>query len=424
MEKKFGTEFGHNLTPDPARFDQTKGREIAGFEPKNEHFGVLKESDDYQIVEENNLIKSVKPLHDFFLFVNHSRGTTDRTVYPPHWRTITTEDIDTSFEYSDKDASIKNIHYYCVNTKGTGFLKPTAEGILLDDYATWARTKERSNIDFDNEILGMCTKNDCLGKKGEIINESKHLTKEGLRCEMMWAIAKLKKIFYQGRETTIEELRNKNVIPKRLDWQPYMAVRLLRTNHRIEQCVKADHKQDLFENAFKIFNRETLDDNLPFPILEIGNAQHEKIFFQEFFSRMGANMAVLLNLGYSHSHMHSSNVTMAAEIVDIGTISKNDPDFYQGIRRQHIKDMRDISYSLKMLLNGASSCKLSFGNVRDLQKTFFSSFDSVSDRDRQRENKTDYSIAREWMGKIFEKVIVRGGHLPSLRNNAIEDWVF
>lgn len=419
------------LAPDPERFGQTKGRQI-DLPSKMENFTALKEGEDYELKKVNEKITSEKNLRDFFVFANPGEKDVMLKVSPPHWRTITFPEVESTLEakvHDEKKFYNKPIPYYAVNAKGIGFLKPTAEEIDLKDYESWTRKDPEGEHDFGHQILGLSSKADFLN----IMQKSNFLVENGLRTEAYWAIAKLKKVYYKGKLTPLDELRKKGVILKRRDYQPHMALRLLKTNDRIAEADESDERrEEIFNNAFDVFNKETDDRKLKFPKLDIENKDHQKIFFNEFFKRMGANLAGLLNVGYSHFRMHSANITTAAEVADIGTMGhwsegKGEPAFnkkYNGVRRQHIKDMRDIAYGLKKFLKAGRKNHLDVGELGELKNSFMEGFRSVfNPKQAQEIQKINSEMAEKWTDEIMQKVIVERKRLAPLLHDKNNDTI-
>lgn len=399
------------------------GREITGLEVTPERFSRLEAGRDYTIAKLNERVIGEKPVEDFFVFINPGQGEETKLVQPPHWRTITTEDIHNVLGVGDK-----KIDFYVANTKGVGYLKPTVQGKNLDRQKSWIKKDATGQQESGYKVLGLSSQKEYEG--GDIIERSSQLAASGLRVEVYWAVAKLRQLPYKGNFLSIDELRAKNIIIKDPSYEPAMAVRLLKTNDRIEEAAKAHERgREIFERAFEVFNKETKDRSLSHPELIIGNKKHERTFFRIFFSRMGKNMAILLNLGLTDYYMHSSNVTMAAEIADIGSIThwKKDKDEslkqkYGGVRKGHLKDMRDMVYGLRILLNAGKTQNLSVGSREQLKKAFFKGFDALYNAKNVHEQEGDPVRTHEWMELIFDTVIIEKENLPSLQHYDIEDW--
>ncbi len=414
--------------PTLEEIDNFSGREIEGIESKPEKFLHLEEGVDFKVVKKNKKIISDKKLEDFIVFISPSTGTETKMVEAPHWRAINDNGIHSSIETSVEGEEPVKDYFYGVSTKGIGYLKPTAKGLNIEDYDSWAVDDKEGINDRGYKVLGLISQEEARG--GYLMDKSEELVGLGLRTELYWGSAELKRLPFKGEMLTVDELRDKGVLSPRKTYKPYEVVRLFKMNNRIAEADKSEERRlELFKKAFEVFNLETHDKGLDFPEIVIGNPEQEKIFFQEFFKRMGHNMGILLNLGFDHGFMHSANVTLAAEIADVGTIcpwqEEEDPDKikkYGGVRRSHLKDMRDMCYGLRMLLKAGKKAGLNTGDRADLELSFFGGFEGVFDSKKVDEQETRPENAKLWMDKIFDKVVIQGENLAPLLHNEVEDW--
>lgn len=411
------------------------GRSIEGLRVTPERFSLLQEGRDYEVVEKNGAISAERPLTDFFVFINPTTGEQERRIEPPHWRTVSDAPMHATFTMRKKGATEfydEMLHFYDVNTKGVGYLKPSVKGENVDSYDTWVQEDQKQEQDFGHKVKGLSSKDD-YWSHGSILNRSQYLAQQGLRTEVYWGVAKLKQLWYKGALRSIDSLRAEGVILPRRDYQPHMAVRLLKTNSRIAEAWKGGEgrAKELFKKAFEVFNKERADAGLEVPELTWGDKKSEQVYFLEFFRRMGENMAVLLNTGYSHYHIHSANVTLAAEIVDVGSASywKLDPNNgplqkkYGGVRGTHIKDMRDMVYNLKYLRLAGREAGISRPDREECKDTFFEGFDRSLRGDHVKKiEKTDPAKAREWLEKIFDAVVLENKRLAPLLHNELKSW--
>ncbi len=415
-----------------AELDEDGGREIAGLESKTEHFSHLEENVDYHFTKVNDAVHSARSLQDFLIFINPSGGTEERIIHAPHWRSSTKDGVHSSLSVRTIENGKWTTHeepFYCVNTKGVGYLKPTLKGENIENYDVWTKPDEPEHS-FGYKMLGLSSKKEY--ETGDIMAKSRMLIEEGLRTETYWAIARLDGVYFKGDKVSVDELRQKEVIIKRKDYHPYMGVRLLKTNDRIEEARYAEsRRQEIFEHAFEIYNQENHDTDQNARDLAIEKTDDQKEFFKRFFIRMGENIAVLLNTGYFHFRLHSSNITLAAEIVDIGTMShwtegRNDPAFskeYNGVRRAHLKDMRDMIRGLKKLRAAAKAAGLKTGESEELQVALLNGFDrKLGTKKVSSVQETDPVNARKWLEGIFRAVIIEGKKLPALLNDDTEDY--
>ena len=429
-EQSFGADV---LRPDPERFGQTKGRQL-DLPDVDERFSRLEKGRDYEIVGVNNRIHADRKPEDFFLFIRPSGGDVTLTVEPPHWRSITdttVHAVDTIRVNRGDDFYDEQVPFYAANIKGVGFLKPTAEGIGLEDYDTWKRIHELDETRTGYQMVGLSSKRE-FDQRG-ILDTSQYLIEQGIRSEVYWAIGKLKQVYFKGELVSIDQLREKGVIAPNRDYYPYLGVRLVKINNRIQETAESDATQSrkLFERAFEVFNRESEERKLVFPKLEVGNAEHERLFMEEFGRRMGKNTARLLNIGYSHGHLHSANVSLAAEIMDIGTlghwrtnkfIMKEKSVKHHGVRAEHIKDMRDVAYGLKILRKGAKNAGLARLDREKLAVATYRGFTENFDADyASRVQKIDPENAKKWFEKILVAVLVDGKRLAPIFQESAED---
>ena len=412
--------------PTLEELDAVSGREIAGIAPVREKFLGLRESIDISIEETNPLV-SGNGLSGNFLFISPSSGKEERTVEAPHWRSISTPAIHAEVALSQGQKEF----FYEANTKGCGYLKPSAKGFRFEKYDHWHIVDESGEHDEGYKVLGLSSRDDYFTYGGDILQKANRLLEAGLRTECYYQIAKVDRLPFQGQMLTIAELKKRGVIPKRKGYQPYEAVRLLKTNSRVEEAYQSPERaRELFERAFTAFNQETKDKNLPSPQLNIESPEHQRVYLQEYFRNMGHNMAVLLNVGYSHFRLHASNLTMAAEVCDVGTLGPwNEEDderftkMYNGVCRGHLKDMRDICNGLKLLLEAAGREGLNPGGRRDyLRQAFFEGFNGILDTAAVDRGGNSGQNARRWMEQIFETMLIQNRNLTGLQRGEVESW--
>lgn len=414
--------------PTLEEIDNFSGREIEGIQSKPEKFLKLEAGVDFELSQKNESIVSDHNLEDFFVFISPSAGTETKTVEAPHWRAVNDSNVHSSIEVSGPDKIPHKEFFYGVSTKGIGYLKPTVKDLNIEDYDSWAVKDKEGVNDQGYKVLGLISQSEAEG--GSLISKSQRLAGLGLRTELYWGMAEIKRLPFKGQMMTVEELRERKIISPRKDYTPYEVVRLFKMNNRIAEANQSvERRLDLFKKAFDVFNEETRDKNLQLPEIVVGDLYSEQLFFQEFFKRMGQNMATLLNIGHDHGYMHSANVTLAAEIADVGTIApwqeeKNEISLkkYGEVRRSHLKDMRDMCYGLRMLVKAGKQAGLNGGSKTNLAESFIHGFNSIFDDKKVKSQKTDPEKARLWMEKILSHVIIMGENLPPLLHNDVDDW--
>lgn len=403
--------------------DKKTGRTISGLESKIENFSLLVPERDIEFLKKNKEIKSSVDLDTLYVFINPQNGNQQKYVEAPHWRTISEKNITSSFE-SEQGQEF----FYTANVKGVGYLKPTLQGKSIDDYEEWNRLDEYE----EDGAYGLSGKGEFFSNDGDLVLKSKWLIDKGLRTELFASFGRLKNIYFQGELISVKELREKGVIPSQKKFIPAIGVRLLKDNTRIEQVKKSSPEQSLqfFIETFDIFNKETKDKKIDLPEIKIGDPELEKVYFSEFFRRMGNNLAVLQNIGYICWHAHSANVTLAAEIVDIGPYDTWDSDKdemfvkeYYGVRRGVLKDIRDIAYGLRYLVEAGETCHLTVSNREELVEIFLSGFEKKIDMyQAEIVQKSSVNAIKTMIQKILNKVVVKGKRLPSLKHFDISDW--
>ena len=139
---------------------------------------------------------------------------------------------------------------------------------------------------------------------------------------------------------------------------------------------------------------------------------------------MGTNLAVLNNLGYCDWHLHSSNVTMASEIADIGVMfdaksvkeQEDSKPIAHGVRVGYIKDMRDTAYTLATMLRKAEKLGIVIGDRNELFEACIHRFnETLADKDIKKTQKALADDHRKMFEYIMRKSIVEDAPLPSIK---------
>lgn len=403
--------------------DDRAGREIKGLEPRPERFSVLKEGEDYSTIAINEAVITSDDPRRHIVFINPTQGEISLTVTPPHWRTIT----DKSFGAMDVQGGQRE-YFFEANTKGVGYLKPSVKGENIDTRDNWIGSSR-----FDGErILGICDAT--KGHPERMMALSDQLIRSGLRTEAHWMVSSLKRIPFRGEMMPLSELQTRGIIPRKYSDKPLLVnpievVRLIKSNTRIEEAYEADdRRQVIFNDAFATFNQEAQLQGQP--LVKLENSADQRAFFAKFSERIGNNLAILLNQGMSHLYLHSSNISMAAEFLDIEplqhwskiTKSSGWGKEYSGLRLHYIKDIRDATQALRRLLKVARTEDLHTGSRESLAQSLIDGFSTAFDSALASEQGINEVSARDWVGKIVNHLLVQRKNLPSLRNYPVEDW--
>ncbi len=262
------------------------------------------------------------------------------------------------------------------------------------------------------------------------MDKSMFLHSQGLRTEVYWAVQKLERIPYKGKMVDVKKLKEKGIIPSHRLYRPYVAERLMKTNSRIEEIYRSqERRQELFESMFETYNAEAKLKNLQ--ILDPKKKNDQKKFQEIFAERMGKNLAVLFETGYMHLALHSSNITLAAEIADIGPMTHVSSDeqnklgwneMHNGLNLGHIKDIRDVCQGLKYLRSSFEKLFESRLNRDEYVKFLVQGVTEqlkISDKEISDDRKKAFIL---WVEKIANIRFVEGRNLPSLSNNTIDTW--
>lgn len=432
--KPIGIEEKQESVADDGNRERASGRTFEGVSEQPEKFSILEKGKDYEITRTNPSVKTNEEIGKYFVFVNPSKGTKNLMVSPPHWRTVSSPDFSGMVNFQLPNGDMASEPFFEANTKGVGYLKPTARGSSLDEECDqWMVKDEFGAEPFGYRMLGLANLEDFESSDGEdsTIDKSMRLLQAGLRVEAFWGVAKLNNVVYKGKPMSIQELRDKKIITSRKTFQPALVIRLFKTNSRIEEAYRDEKRRNaLFDKAFEIYNKEERikhpDNSVK---LHKGNIGEERKFFAIFFERMGTNLAVLFNEGMHSLYLHSSNVTLAAEIADINTMTnykdekqKHFVKKYRGVRFGHLKDTRDIAYGLRFLAKAGRKAGLHIGSHEARYNAFMKGFREKIDNEQLRQQDTDPQKAEAWVSQIAGAVIVRRKRLAPLVHYGIEDW--
>ena len=242
--------------PTLEELDGISGREIESVESRSEKFLHLEKGTDFEVRKKNGRVVSDRNLEDFIVFISPGSGTESKIVEAPHWRAINDSDVRSSIEISNPDGSVSKDHFYGVSTKGIGYLKPTVKGLNIEDYDSWAVQDKEGVNDRGYKVLGLISKEEVEG--GSLVEKSERLIGLGLRTELYWGTAELKRLPFRGQMMTINEMRDKNIISPKKTYTPYEVVRLFKMNNRIAEASQSDERRlELFKKAFDFFNLQT-----------------------------------------------------------------------------------------------------------------------------------------------------------------------
>ncbi len=318
--------------------------------------------------------------------------------------------------------------YRQVDLKGVGFLFPETFESRKDNIPMGS-LEGAGEVEFTPNMQDAYMRYDMLGLVDErqalqSRDMGERLARAGARTEAVAGIYRLKKVWLNGRETDVGELRaagaeklkelaepifgsdeakqyDKKRKDLRANYNPAVVVRLMRSIFRLRDWVdaSADERLAMMREACGNVNAEqqALGGETKFDAdTEVGREQW--VQFVGFW--LGKNVGITHGQGLVHSYLHMGNLTLAGEMVDLDSVREvvsvggkkkaeqspigkplpDDRQFafidadefgkfaapsgeagQQGLPKCLIKDFRDVCFSLKMFLQ----------NSRDL----FSNFD-------------------------------------------------
>ncbi len=272
---------------------------------------------------------------------------------------------------------------------------------------------------YRNKMMGLVGKRELRTPAGyeHLIKDANYYHELGIRTEIYWAFVKLKRLPRNGVKQTINELREEEIIPKNRNQDPYIAIRLLKNNQRIEQFKKGEHGEGVLRHAFDIYNLENNDS------IDIDNYEDRNKFLRSIIAHLLNNIFILFKNKLAHTGLHSSNITMSGEIVDIGTVKDlnlippEHRDFYNtkinNINRANIKDIRDVLLSIRYVLNGFNQLGLKLENREIIYKFICDYIDSISDNN-------DYNS----IVKVFSYVLfIQRDNIPMMKTTEYDDQI-
>ena len=411
-----------------------KGRLIEGVESVPVLLRPLDPS-EYTVAYKNETVRNDADAkaEDFIYMIDNSEGMKVAVMgRAPHWRNVSTP-LDTSW----RDASGKPHYFFEVSTKGIGMVKSE---VLKDyDYDTLKQVNE-----YGTDInLGHANKDDFFWME-DLVTFTQKLNSIGIRSELYWAIADVDMVSYNGELYDLKDAKKQGLVHKGKENNPQIGVRLLKTNHRIEDYFKNNNpkvKRDMLLSVYEAFNKETASSDRELPELDIENKDHQKIYFETVLSQHIQNLALLINYGLTYYHMHSSNLTLMGEIVDTAVVESihiNETEHFQdfeeeyntshrtemhkGVRIGYIKDIRDCVTGIRFLLRGLHNDGYLVSSREDAYDLVIKTFRGVFDREKFSlfDQETDVEKLLKVTEEIARRILIERETLPALKRNGIE----
>ncbi len=425
---------GYSRIPDPRKTEglERGGRTIAGVNPHPVLLETLK-PEDYQIVFKNQKIQADgnAQAEDFLYMIDNSDGTKNVVLgRPPHWRSV-----DTPGHTSYPDESGIEHHYFDISTKGIGMVKGE---VMKDNSPSSLKTRNEYGSTIN---LGHATRED-FEWMYDLVELTKRLTAIGIRSELYWVIAQVNKVSFNGELLNLDQARERGIVDASEQNRPYMGVRLLRSNRRIEEYVESENgkdKKDMLLAVYGAFNEEAKLEKRDTPQLQIDNPEHQRMYFDTMFKQHIKNLALLISHGLTYYHMHSSNLTLMGEIVDTAAVKsininklpgfENDDisartNMYRDVRVGYMKDMRDCVLSLRKYWRALGKDGYTTPTREEMMTMALETFQS--NYNPQKFATYDPTVDAEKICAVFEEIVRRQfvgrETLSPLKSNSIESW--
>jgi len=395
------------------------------------------DSSEYKIKFKNEEVKNEvgAKAENFIYMIDNSYGMKAAVMgHAPHWRNVSTF-LDTSWT----DVNGKPHYFFDVSSKGIGMVKSE----VLEDY-------DYDTLKVPNEYgvninLGHANRDDFFWMEDLVVFTQK-LNSIGIRSELYWAVAEVDKISYNGELYDVADAKRQGLVHRSKDNNPYIGVRLLKTNHRIEDYSKKtslDDKREMLLSVYDAFNKETTLTGRDFPQLDINNQDHQKIYFETVLTQHVQNLALLINNGLTYYHMHSSNLTLMGEIVDTAVVESVNinqteqfqnfeeeydtsarTDLYKGIRLGYLKDIRDCLTGIRSLLRSLHNDGYKVLSREESHNKIMETFNDIFDKEKMKifDNETDVNSLLKVVEEISRRIFVERETLPALKRNEIESW--
>lgn len=276
-------------------------------QPVTETFQRLEAARDYTPLYQSARVPKVFDPAEYQVFFDPTQNELELQAEPPHYRTITFDDVLIPITKQDIRGQYTNEVRFAVNVKGVGWLRPSMEGDRTRFHTQERLVKDDS---YDRKNLGFMSKDEALFAAAN----SEKLMRHNVDTEVIWYMATLQTIPFRGEKVPIRTLIENNVIANN---EYVLMTRLLKTNSRVGEVRQ---RPEVLEKALTTYKKH-MQYNLG-RTLEHAQPQdlhHE--YLEYLISTLGKNSANLLNGGLAHNQIHGRNITLAGEVVDTNAVS-------------------------------------------------------------------------------------------------------
>lgn len=279
-------------------------------EPVTETFQKLEKGRDYTPIYTNARIPSIFKPEEYLIFFDPTQNELALQAEPPHYRTITFEDKKIPVVMEDDRGHTTNEIRFAVNVKGVGWLRPSMEGDRMRFHTQKRLVKDNAT---DRKNLGFMTR----AEASFAVNNSETLIRHGIDTEVIWNVAALETIPFQGRHVPLTQLIDNGIID---DNKYVITTRLLKTNNRTGELQR---RPEILEKAFNAYKND-MRYNLNTPVDHLPPSEIHHAYLRNLMGTLGKNLARLINANLAHNQLHGRNITLAGEIVDTVSVQTID----------------------------------------------------------------------------------------------------
>ncbi len=355
-----------------------KGRTIEGVKPKTTRFRILKNGVDFK-TEKANRSENVEGVDmgmiggdsGYTLFYDPKADPNDSDVVElnieaPHWRTVSAP-TQAIYKYINDKGELVEVKYFVKNLKGVGYLKPEAVGADFERYPTWVQENQEDVVAESKRQLGLMVREECGNRYDDIdvVARANMLTEAGMYTENYLAVHRLNNVVHNGKKKSIKDLQNEGILSKGKDGDYgktfifSQAERVMKINTRVEEVYKHNKEEavPLLLGGLQTYadiTGDSIDFNNPDSI-----SRGFMRYADRFATNIATNIAVLFNTNYVHRFLHSSNISIMGEYMDIismlklHVLDKGDELRIKdaGVAVSHVKDVKDSLRSVDRMIS-------------------------------------------------------------------------
>lgn len=220
------------------------------------------------------------------------------------------------------------------------------------------------------------------------------------------------------------------------DFQPVIAIRLMRSVFRIRDLVDAespDQARFMLEEAIDNLKKEAHTLGLDEPPFSLHEAKGREAFVEFLATWYGKNLGILMKNGQSHQFLHMGNLTLAGEVVDLDSVGKviqlrqgkaYFSDGANNFRTLHprfgipnclVKDIRDTVISIKKLLRAMKANGYAATKTASITESFVQGYtDGLGEHEPYLSINVSNQQLKTIAGTIAQEALDQGVKYPSI----------